>query len=140
MTNLTRWDPFREMTQLLDDNFFTGVLPRNGSLVPALDLSETTDAYHIEMAVPGMTADQLNITFENNVLTISGEITQSSDRKDRQFHVTERRFGRFSRSIRLPNQIHPDQIEARLENGVLTVTVPKAEEIKPRKIAVNVAQ
>lgn len=72
MTNITRWDPFREMTQLLDDTFFTGftgVMPRSGSLVPALDLSETADAYHVEMAVPGMTADQLNITFENNVLT-----------------------------------------------------------------------
>ena len=144
MATLTRVEPVREpltlrdaMTQLFEDPFFTAPLVRPGLLTPALDLSETPDSYQIEMAVPGMKAEDFNITFEHGVLTISGELREDSQRKERQYHISERRYGRFSRSIRLPNTIKPDSITAHLDAGVLKLVVQKAEEMKPRKITVN---
>jgi HSP20 family protein len=144
MATLTRVEPTRDgltlrdaMLQMFEDPFFTGPTMRPGLLTPALDLSETPDGYHIEMAVPGIKAEDFNITFEHGVLTISGELHEDSQRKERQYHISERRYGRFSRSIRLPNTIRPDSITAELNAGVLRLSVPKAEEMKPRKIAVN---
>jgi HSP20 family protein len=92
----------------------------------------------IEAVVPGLKAEDLSITFENGILSISGEIRQSEESKDRNFHRVERRFGRFSRSVSLPTTVRGDAIEARLEHGVLFLTIPKAEEVKPRKITVSV--
>jgi HSP20 family protein len=146
MTNLSRWDPFQDMltlreamNQLLEESF---VRPANGrggqSYVPALDLSETEDAYLVEAAVPGLKPEDLDITFENNVLTIKGETRQESEDKQRSFHRIERRYGSFQRTIALPTTVKTDAIQASLENGILRLEIPKAEEVKPRKISVNV--
>lgn len=147
MTNLTRWDPFQEamtlreaVNKLFEESLVPNVPARNGgSFAPALDLSETADAFIVEAAVPGLKAEDLNITFENSVLTISGEVRQSEETKERNYHRIERRYGRFARSVGLPTSVRGDAIEARLENGVLHLNIPKAEELKPRKITVNVA-
>jgi HSP20 family protein len=87
-----------------------------------------------------MRAEDLNLTFENGVLTISGEVKQQNEQRERNYHRVERRFGRFSRSITFPSTVRGDTIEASLEHGVLTLNIPKAEEVKPRKIAINVAE
>ena len=146
MTSLTRWDPFQEVVtlreavnRLFEESFVPTTPFRNGGFVPALDLSETADAYHVELAVPGMKAEDLNVTLENGTLTISGEVKQSSETQERNFHRIERRYGRFSRSVTLPSTVRADGIEAKLENGILYLNIPKAEEVKPRKITVNVA-
>ena len=147
MTTLTRWDPFQEamtlreaMNRLFEESLVPSITLRNGNnFVPALDLSETDNAYLIEATVPGLKAEDLNVTFENGILTISGEVKQSEETRERNYHRIERRYGRFSRSVNLPTTVRGDAIEARLENGVLHLRVPKAEEVRPRKITVQVS-
>ena len=143
MASISRWDPLQEMVtlreamnQLLEESVVRNQ-PKQG-LVPALDLAETPDAYELEMAVPGLKSDDLDITFENNVLAISGEIKQNEERSERNYHRVERRYGRFQRAVTLPNLVKADAISANLEHGVLMISVPKAEEIKPRSITVRV--
>lgn len=146
MANLTRWDPFQEavtlreaVNRLFEESFVPSAPGANGGFVPALDLSETAEAYFVEMAVPGMKAEDLNVTVENGVLTISGEVKQNTETKERNFHRVERRYGRFNRSVSLPSTVRGDAIEAKLEHGILFLNIPKAEEVKPRKITINVA-
>ncbi len=147
MTNLSRWDPFQDMlslreamNQLMEESFVRtpGLLRGTQDFVPALDLSETPEAFIIEATVPGLKADDLHITLENNLLTISGEVHQEQERKERNYHRVERRFGKFQRSITLPTTVKADAINATLENGVLRLDIPKAEEVKPRRININV--
>ena len=148
MSNLSRWEPFSEamtlreaVNRLFEESFVPSTTSRTGSaFVPALDLSETGEAYFVEMAVPGLRAEDLNITIENGVLTVAGEVRQNEESKNRNFHRVERRYGRFSRSVSLPTTVKGDAVEAKLEHGLLTLFIPKAEEVKPRKITVNVAQ
>jgi len=148
MSNLSRWEPYAEamtlreaVNRLFEESFVPSANGRAGNgFVPALDLSESAEAYFVEMAVPGLKAEDLNVTIENGVLTVSGEIRQNQESKERNFHRVERRYGRFSRSISLPTTVRGDAVEARLEHGLLTLHIPKAEEVKPRKITVNVAQ
>lgn len=144
MATMTRWDPIQEavtlreaVNRLFEESFVPATPPR-GTLAVPLDLSETADSYMIEAVVPGLKAEDLSITFENGILSISGEIRQSDESKDRNFHRVERRFGRFSRSVSLPTTVRGDAIVARLENGVLFLNIPKAEEVKPRKITVSI--
>jgi HSP20 family protein len=146
MTNITRYDPFQNvlslreaMNQLLEESFVRPGLAQGGqSFAPALDVSETEDAYRVEAAVPGLKAEDLDVTLENGMLTIRGEIKQEQDEQQRNYHRIERRFGAFSRSITFPTQVKADAVEAHLEHGVLHLVIPKAEEVKPRKISVAV--
>jgi HSP20 family protein len=148
MATITRWDPFQDMltlreamSQLFEESVVSPTGTRSGqSFVPALDLSETPEAFLVEAAVPGLKPEDLNITVENNILTISGEVRQDEERKERNYHRVERRFGSFQRIMTLPNTVKADQISATLENGVLHLSIPKAEEVKPRRISVGVTQ
>ncbi|WP_129629365.1 Hsp20/alpha crystallin family protein [Candidatus Oscillochloris fontis] len=146
MATITRWDPLQDamslreaMNRLFEESMVPS-LPnaRTGSFVPALDLSETADAYHADVVVPGMKSEDLKLTFENGVLTITGEIKQASEQTERQYHRVERRYGSFSRTISFPTTVKADAIEAKLEHGILHLTLPKAEEVKPRQITINV--
>ncbi|HNP72757.1 MAG TPA: Hsp20/alpha crystallin family protein [Kouleothrix sp.] len=146
MSNVTRWDPWNEMlslreamSQLMEESVVRPSAARGQGFVPALDVSETEDGYLVEAAVPGLKPEDLEITLENNVLTIKGQTRQESEDKQRSYHRIERRFGSFQRTIGLPTTVKADAIQAKLEHGVLKLDIPKAEEIKPRKIAVSVA-
>jgi len=147
MANLNRWDPLQDaltlreaMNQLLEDSFVNPTNARTGQgFVPALDLSENKDAFLIEAAVPGLKPEDLEITFENGVLTIKGQVRQENEENKRHFHRIERRFGSFQRTINLPTAVKPDAINANLTNGVLQLEIPKAEEVKPRRVTVNVS-
>lgn len=148
MANLIRWNPMREMMSLRDemdrliDQTFSG-----GSLGPwqsstnwglALDVAENDDAFIVTASIPGMKPDDLDITITDNVLTIKGEYKADETIEEEQYHIRERRYGSFGRSITLPVAVNADEVDANYENGVLTLTVPKAEEVKPRRITVKV--
>lgn len=146
MSNITRWNPFREMVDMqrqLDrvfDEMNRGIgnseWTQGGNWL-ALDVHENEDGYIVETDLPGINIDDINITLHENTLTISAEInreeTQDSDRR----LLSERRYGRFQRSIRLGNTIDADNVDATYENGVLTLMLPKSEASKPRQIAIN---
>lgn len=148
MANITRWDPVQDMltlreamNQLFEESFVApSTLHRRAEgFVPALDLSETEDGYTVELAVPGMKAEDLEITMENSVLTIKGQVKQETEDRKRNYHRIERRFGTFQRSVSLPTTVKTDAIKAELNDGVLRLDIPKAEEVKPRKITVSVS-
>ena len=148
MSNLTRYDPFREMLTLrnamdrLFDNAFVGPSPiwQSETMGIAVDVMENADALTIKAAVPGIKPEDLEITYNNNVLTIKGEIKEETETQEPRYHVRERRFGTFSRSFSLPVNVNPDAIQADYKQGVLTLTLPKTEEAKPKRITVQGAQ
>jgi HSP20 family protein len=147
--SVSRWDPFQDLLAIQDEmNQLFGRAVGQGSgrsqsqagermWAPALDISERKDAYVVTVEVPGIKAEDLDITLEDGLLTIKGERRFTQDSSDQQFHRVERRYGSFRRSITLPSQVRADQIEASFEDGVLEVIVPKAEEAKPKKITVR---
>jgi HSP20 family protein len=103
----------------------------------ALDVVETEDNYIVKASVPGINPDDLDITLEDNVLAITGEVKDETDVEQEQYHLRERRYGRFSRSVRFPVMVNGDAVAASYEQGVLTLDVPKAEEVKPKRIAIT---
>jgi HSP20 family protein len=148
MANLIRWDPFNDMltlreamNQLFEESFVAPRSTRGGQgFVPALDLSETEDSFLVEVAVPGFKPEDLDIIVENNILTIKGDVRQETEDRKRNYHRIERRYGSFQRSIALPSSVKADTIQASLSNGVLQLDIPKAEEVKPRRISVNTGE
>ena len=147
MTNITRWEPYRElatMRQMLD-RFFEDDFARFPSLWErrpdamslALDVAEKEDAFVVKASVPGVPAEDVEVTLTDNVLTIKGEMKADKEINEENYHLRERRFGSFVCSVTLPTAVDADKIEAVNENGVLTVTLPKAEAVKPKKIEVK---
>jgi HSP20 family protein len=140
---LTRWDPFREMFALrraMDRVFDRALEPAWTETVSwdlPLDVIENMDAFLVKASIPGVNPDDLEITFSNDVLTIKGETKAEREVKEEQYHLRERRFGSFSRSISLPNKVKAEAIQASYDQGVLTLHLPKTEEVKPRKIAIK---
>ena len=143
---LTRWDPFREMLSLrnrmdrLFDRAYDSQMdwPETTTLGLALDVAEQENEFIVKASVPGINPNDLEITFNDNILTIKGEINADKEIKEDQYHLRERRFGSFSRSISLPTRVRAENIQANYEAGILTLTLPKAEEVKPKKIAIHV--
>lgn len=148
MAALTRWEPMRElatmrqvMDRMFDEDMFrlAGGWDRSGGEAASLacDVAEKDDAYVVKASLPGVNPEDVDITLADNVLTIRGETKADTEIKEEHYHLRERRFGSFMRSVTLPNAVDADKIEAVNENGVLTLTLPKAESVKPRKIEVK---
>jgi HSP20 family protein len=106
----------------------------------ALDVVENPDEYLVKASLPGINPDDLEITFTNNTLTIKGEVKDDQEFDQAQYHVRERRYGTFARSISLPSGIESDKILANYENGVLKLHLPKAEEVKPKRIQIEAGE
>jgi HSP20 family protein len=136
---IIRWDPFREMTQLQNrfDRLFESVSGRQESWLPAVDVFDQKDAVVLKAELAGMDPDDIQIEVEDNVLTIKGERKFEEKVDDERYYRVERRFGSFQRSLALPQGVKADQIEANYDDGILTVSVPKAEEEKPKRIEVQ---
>jgi HSP20 family protein len=101
-------------------------------------LKETDDAYVAKVELPGLEKDDIHIEVSNDVLTISGERKHETDEKKEGWHRVERRYGKFSRAIRVPGDlVEADKITANYKNGVLEVTLPKAPQVKPKQIPVE---
>jgi HSP20 family protein len=144
MNAVTRWNPSqqlaaaREPMYRLFDTFFSngGEDLASRTWTPPVDIQETDDSYRIHAELPGLSKDDIQITLENNVLRLSGERKFEKDVKEENYHRIERTYGTFSRSFALPSLVSSDKVEAKFENGVLSILVPKAEQAKPRHIAI----
>jgi HSP20 family protein len=144
MSNLIRWEPAREMMSLRDamdrlfDDAFTRPLSlRDGWSAPAIDMFQTDDEIVVKAALPGIKADEVQINITGEVLTLKGEVKQSQEMEEKAWHIREQRFGSFERSIALPTDVVADKAQADFENGILTITLPKAGEVKPKSITVK---
>ena len=147
MRMIVRRDPVeREMTawrnamdRLVNEAFETaGVWSQPHLYSLPLDVIETADGFVVKASLPGAQPENFEITLTDNVLTIKAETSTTQDFEDAQYHIRERRHGKFERAITLPTPVKSDAITADYVDGVLTLNVPKAEEVKPKKIAVSV--
>ncbi|NBB88151.1 MAG: Hsp20 family protein [Bacteroidetes bacterium] len=134
---LTRTPQFRPRTRLSNELFDSPRESESTVWSPTLDIVETNTGYHIALDLPGLSREHVTLTFEDSILKISGERTLPQQDTDPQYHRLERWQGRFFRRLRFGVGINPDGIEARFTDGVLNVFVPKAEERKPRRIAIE---
>ena len=145
MSNLTRWEPVREMMtlreamdRLFDDAFTRPINLRDGGWsAPAIDMYQTDDEVIVKAALPGFNADDVQINVTGEVLTIRGELKHEEEKKERAWHMREQRWGSFERSVALPTDVVADKANADFANGILTITLPKAEEVKPKTITVK---
>lgn len=141
MPTMVRWNPIREMAAMqnaidraFDETWRTVRAASNGSL--ALDVHETDNGYTVFAALPGATPENINVNMHDGVLTITGEIAQPTVENSRIL-LAERTFGKYTRSIRLPQTVDMNAIEATFENGILTLNLPKSPEAQPRQIPVR---
>ena len=148
MANIVRWDPFREMVSLREamDSLFENAMitPLTGGQQQQfaggnlpLDVTENEDNFVIKASVPGIDPNDLDITVNGDVLTIKGEMKAEEEKQGERYHLRERRWGSFSRSISLPAPVKTDAVEADYHNGVITLTLPKTEEVKPKRITIK---
>ena len=148
MTNLTRWEPAREMMTLRDamDRLFDDAFTRPFSLSreggsnwssPAIDMYQTGDEVVLKAALPGIKPDEVQINVTGDVLTIRGETKHEEDKQDKSWQIREHRWGAFERSVRLPTGVIADKAKAEFDNGILTISLPKSEEVKPKTISVK---
>ena len=139
---MTRFTPRNELGSLFEDVFapmVRGGASRNLLRGPEADVVETQNDIRVYLDIPGMRPDDIDISLENNILTISGERSaewQEGDEKN-TWHLSERRYGRFSRSFVLPRDVDADRIDANFDNGVLQLSIPKSEKARRRKIEIR---
>jgi HSP20 family protein len=144
MSNLTRWEPAREMMtlreamdHLFDDAFTRPLSIRDSWSAPPIDMYQTDDEVIVKAAMPGIKADEVQINITGDVLTLKGEVKHEVEKNDKAWHIREQRWGAFQRSVALPTNVVSDKAKAEFENGILTITLPKAEEVKPKTITIN---
>jgi HSP20 family protein len=145
MSNLIRWEPAREMMTLRDamdrlfDDAFTRPLRLNDGhwSIPAVDMYQTDNEIVVKAAIPGVKTDDVQINVTGEVLTIKGETKEKEEVKEKVYHLREQRWGVFERTIALPTDVIADKAKAEFENGILTITLPKAEEVRPKSITIK---
>jgi HSP20 family protein len=149
MTVMSAWDVFEDLRAAQDEMLrltrgrFSFPGQRNETdtstpvWAPALEVSETKDAYHIALELPGVPVSDLEIMFQDGLLTVQGERHSTHDAAGEKIHRTERSYGAFRRSITLPSHVQADKIEASSTDGVLQILVPKAKEIQAKHIQVR---
>ena len=146
---LVRWEPVRELSSLQNEmnrlftTFFDTPTSGNGDApvrrwIPAMDLVETDEHFVLKADLPGLGEGDVSIEVEDNVLTVSGERKAEHEDKREGYMRVERSYGAFRRSLTLPEGIDPEAVTASFDNGVLEVRIPKPEERKPRRVAIQV--
>ena len=137
---LIRWEPARELNSLFGSIFDTptGAVSAGRRWLPAMDLVETDDRFVLRADLPGLSEDDVDVTLENDGLTVSGQRKAETETREKGYYRVERASGSFRRSLSLPEGVDPDAIEANFDKGVLEVRIPKPEQRKPRKVAITV--
>jgi HSP20 family protein len=151
MVSLTRWNPrneleitdiFRPFEQMFEDLWRSWPIRYESDTVrpmvrPAMDVIESDNNLTVRVDLPGLKPDDVRVEVENDTLTISGEMGDTIEKEGERYHYRERRYGAFQRSVRLPNTLDTDKIEANFENGVLTVVIPKQPQAQPKQITIK---
>jgi len=149
---LIRWEPARELHTMqhemnrLFSTFFDSPTPGNGrrtsvrSWIPAMDVVENDNEYVLRADLPGLSEGDVNVELDDKVLRISGERKSEHEQRTEGYYRVERAFGRFSRSLTLPEGVTADGIQANFDNGVLEVHIEKPEQRKPQKVAISVGR
>ena len=148
MRSLTRWEPMGELanvSRMFDElmgRSFRRAVGDEGSLrgawIPAVNIKETSDAIVITADMPGMKAEDVDVTVDNGVLTIRGERKLEETKEGETFHRVERSYGMFERSFSLSNSVDVNKIEANFKNGEMILNLPKREESKPRSVKIKI--
>ena len=149
--SIIRWEPFRDLVstqdrfnQLFNDTFARAFGDQqevsSRAWIPPADIFETGDSLVLKVELPGINPDDVEIRVEDSTLYLKGERKFEKEVKEENLHRVERSYGTFTRSFALPNTIDADNVNAEYENGILTLTMPKREEAKPRTIKINVSK
>lgn len=146
--DIIKYDPFGDMASFQDDmnRLFTDFFSRapgrrsiaEGLWAPLMDIEETKDDIVVKAEIPGMKKEEIKIQITGDVLCISGDRKHEEETKDKTYHRIERVYGQFQRVIKLPSEVQSGKTKANYENGLLTIVIPKAEEVKPKEIAIEV--
>ncbi|HXF48214.1 MAG TPA: Hsp20/alpha crystallin family protein [Verrucomicrobiae bacterium] len=128
----------READRLFSDFINRGIFRLSDEWAPMVDVAETKDEVIVRAEVPGMTKEDISVTLQDNVLTLRGEKKQEKVENGTTYHRMERSYGNFVRSFTLPTVVREDKTKATYKDGVLTITLPKAEEVKPKEISISV--
>ena len=147
---LVRWRPYRSVPSIWGDmdRMFDNLLPRTltradlyrEDWMPRVDISETENDVVIAAEVPGLKKEEINISVEDGVLTLKGERKHEDEKKEKNYHRVERAYGSFNRSFRLPPSVDAEKVHASYQDGVLKVTLPKLEKVKPRAIPIQIEE
>lgn len=149
MNKIVRWQPVNDLVSLRDamDRLFEDSWVSSGGLAapsnwtePTLDIYETPNDVVVKAVVPGVKPEDVEITLTGSRLSIQGETKEETEDKNKNYIRRESRYGSFSRTFELPTGIQTDKADAKFDNGILTITLPKAEEVKPKSIKVKPAQ
>jgi len=142
MNSLMRREPYdgavslqKAMDRLFEESFVRPAFSQDMNL--ALDMYETDQDVVVKLAVPGVKPEDIEVTVVGDTLTIKGKVESEEETKERNYHLRERRFGQFARTVTLPAPVQVDTTTAEFENGVLTLTAPKREEVKPKTVQVK---
>ncbi len=143
---LRKWDPFRELISMRDDmdrlfNTFFGrhlTEEAEGTWLPIVDIEEDNESFVVKAELPGLKKEDVKISVRGNLLTISGERKKEEETKNKTYHRVERLYGKFSRTISLPSEVDMSKIKAIYKDGILHITLPKLETMKPKEIEVEV--
>jgi HSP20 family protein len=143
MTNIVRWDPFTDLRTTMDRFFDEGFarpwhVVRSGDYERgfAIEVSETEDAVEVKAALPGLKPEDVDITVANDVLTIKAEHKEETEETKKEYYRREIRYGAYHRSLALPVSVDADKADARFENGMLHLKLPKAEALRPKQIKI----
>ena len=142
MSAITRWEPMREMMTLREamDQLFNDAFTRpitGGTAMPSIDLYQTEDAVVVKAALPGLKPEDVQLSVTGDTLTLRGEFKQESEQNDATYHIREHYSGQFERSVLLPIEVQSEKAKAEFENGLLTISLPKAEAVKPKTITIK---
>lgn len=149
MSALTRWTPaanllaprfnrlFEELFSDVPNRFLGDTLMERGTWMPAVDIRETENAIELDAELPGLTKKDIELSVENNVLTLSGERRFENEENRDSYHRVERGYGKFTRSFTLQGTVDREKVQAKFKDGVLTIHLPKTEMAKARRIEIN---
>lgn len=142
---IIRWSPFRDIADMQDqmNKLFEDFLGRRatgeGIWSPYVDISETEDDIRVKAELPGVKKDDISISVsDNNILTLKGEKKREEEVKEENYYRVERSYGSFNRKVELPSEVKADEVDATYEDGILTISLPKKEEVKPKEIEIKV--